>query len=427
MANFIQKLGNFVSGKKQATRKVASASGLDVNEQTNASTTFLEYLDDDAVLNSNLKQLQDGVFVEPIRLDVPVDSKLSESKLEDYNEQLDRVNFAQKIKDAYPALWHNGNIFFEMDVIGDRLIGLYEIDANSMKVKETDEGEIIGYVQEGQGIAKVEFPKEKILHIRAPSLKTGALGQPLLTPLKYPLARKVTAENFLSGMVANLQPLIYLNLTDSTDEAIKDIQKELKAAKDPLNPLKIITLLENEDVGRVDTGTTSDFKTIFDYIDRQNDEIIRVVQIPPIVAGTVDNSNRSNSEIQERAVFGRTASAWQNFFVNALQQEFLNKIKWTDVKFEFPIEDERKQEAALVRATKLKDLGYSQEAIHKVLIENGIKVEEDFQEMDIEGGEPINEDLSQYESRKPRPKDGIPQNEAQRQNDIKNGTKKESQ
>lgn len=414
------KMARFVSVKKQAKRNIFTATGGKEHEVTTTTDVdFVGFIDKDAVLNSNLRQLQDGVFENYPRVDT------KDTKSEEYNKQLEKVSFGRKFKNQFAALWHNGNQFFEIDVIGNQLIGFYEIDAASMKIITNDKGEIKEYIQSGLGEKDITFAPERIIHIKAPSLRTGVKGKPLLTPLQYPLERKEVAENYMAGMIANLHPLVFIELSDSNDTQVRAIQNEIRAPRKPLDPLKVIALLSNEKVGRVDTGNTSNFDSIQRYINDQNDEIIRVVQIPPIVAGTVDNSNRSNSEIQERAVFGRTSNSWKNFFVNELNNEFAEKVGWKDFSFEFPETDERKQEAALVRAMKFKELGYTPIAVHETLEEAGFKIKPDFVEQETDAG--MTKDINDMPSRQPRPKEGIPQNEEQRQRDVQNDTKKVQQ
>jgi hypothetical protein len=414
-------VSRFVTGKKQAVRNVSTATGTNRNESTSSpNADYINFIDNDAVLNSNLRQLQDGVFENYPRID-----DAENTKADEYNKQLEKTGFGKKFKNQFVSLWHEGNMFFEVDVVGNKLIGFYEIDANTIKTIESDKGEIISYTQTGVGNKDINLPVNKIIHIKAPSLRTGVRGKALLTPLKYPLNRKQTAENYLAGIIDNLHPLLFLELGESDDDQVTAIQNELRAKREPLDQLKIISLLTDEKVGRVDTGTTDNFEAIRNYINDQNDEIIRVVQIPPIVAGTVDNSNRSNSEIQERAVFGRTAKAWQNFFIDELNRQFEEKVGWKNFSFEFPETDDRKKEAALVRASKFKELGYTPEAIHSTLVEAGFKIEKEFVEPEELNG--ITKDINDMPSRAPRPKEGIPQNEAQRQQDVQNNTKKVSQ
>ena len=249
-------------------------------------------------------------------------------------------------------------------------------------------------------------------------ISTGVWGQSFIKPLEYVLNRKRTAENYLAGMIYHLAPVVYLK-TDSLDEeeAIR-VRNELRSVRDPTDPLKLITLGKDEDVGRSELGSTSYFDAIQSYIDTQNNEIIRILQTPPIVAGTVDDSNRSNSEIQARYVFANTIFAWQNFLVKELNNEFVKRLGWKDVTFSFPVTDEREMEQALIRANKFKELGYSEDAIHEYLERAGIKIKADFQEIKTEA---VKKDINDMPSREPRPSTGIPQNEEERLNARANG------
>lgn len=407
-------------GKKTATRTIFGATGVDTEKPAASDVNFKQFIQDDAVLNSNLKQLTDAIFEFYPQVDSIDENKASLVK--ERNEQLKKVNFGQKLKDNFASLWHSKGMFFEIVMNGTKLKEFYMIDADTIKLTENDVGTITKIVQT-QPDGDKELSLDRIIHIKPPSVNTGSLALPLLTPLKYPLERKLFAQNTQAGLVANLNPLLYLNLIETDDIQVKAIQNELRAKKDPLDPMKIISLLEDEKVTRLDTGTTQAFEDLNIYIDRQNDEIVRVVQIPPIVAGTVDNSNRSNSEIQERAVFGRTVSAWHNWYIEQLDLAMIKFAKWEDTFFEFPETDERKQEQAIIRASKLRELGYSNEAVHDVLIQSGIKIKPEFEEMETD----IAKDKGEFESRQLRDKSGIPQNEAQRQQDVQNGTKKTAQ
>jgi len=412
-------MGWNIFGKKSPTRTIFGATGTSTEKDITIDINFKEYVDTDAVLNSNLRQLTDSIFQNDIKVDVEdtKDKKIAE----DRTKQLKNVNFTRVVKDNFGSLFYNGNMFFEIVANGKKLKEFYWIDGSTLKIKEDDFGKIIEVIQKQPSGDKVLDPK-RIINIKAPSTRTGTLGIPLLQPLKYTLNRKRTAENYLAGMIENLSPLLFIEMGEADDKQAQDIKNAIRTRRDPLDPLKLISLLPNEKVGRVDTGTTSNFDAIQKYIDAQNDEINRVVQIPPIVAGTVDNSNRSNSEIQAKFVFGSTTMAWQNWLSNEFTLALKDKLGWDNTECEFPESDERKLEASLVRANKLKELGYSQEAIHKFLVKEGFEIEEDFQEIPEQVGG--TKDINDMPSREPRPKDGIPQNEAQRQSDIKNGTKK---
>lgn len=410
-----------IFGKKKANRTVFTATGHPTPTPDPNPSEIKEYLKKDPVLASNLRQLTTSIFEEFLQGDAKKGKKVSKKRLDEFNEQLEKSGFHEELVNALPGIFWNGNMFFEVIVLNGKLKEIYMIDPETMKIEEDDYGTILGYTQRQPQQDDKFFSKEKILHIRAPSLETGAWGKSYLKPLEFTLARKEVAENYLAGMIVNLNPIIFLKLlADANEDQVFAIRNALRATREPTDPAKIIGLLQSEDIGRVDLGTTENFESIYRYIDRLNDEIIRILQVPPIVAGTVDNSNRSNSEIQERAVFGRTVHYWQNFLIMELNTKLLrNKLNITDITFEFPLIDERKQEAVITRALKLKELGFSNDAVFEYLYNHGVKVKNDFNEENEDTG--VEKSLDIMPSREPRDKGGIPQNEEQRLNSRENG------
>lgn len=405
-------------GKKKAQRHVLGASGAQSDETVSPTNESIKkFLDEDAVLASNLRRLVDNVLIEAPEIEHMNGKKVPQAKLDNYNEQLNDVRFHKIMRSGLYGLIWNGNLFFEYHQVGNRLTELYVIDPETVKVIRDRKGDVLEYKQKTSS-GDITLNKNRIIHITMDHISTGVWGQSFIKPLEYVLNRKRTAENYLAGMIYHLAPVVYLK-TDSLDEeeAIR-VRNELRSVRDPTDPLKLITLGKDEDVGRSELGSTAYFDAIQSYIDTQNDEIIRILQTPPIVAGTVDNSNRSNSEIQARYVFANTIFAWQNFLVKELNNEVIKRLGWKDVTFSFPVTDEREMEQALIRANKFKELGYSQDAIHEYLERAGIKIKADFQEIETEA---VKKDIDDMPSRQPRPSTGIPQNEEERLNARKNG------
>jgi hypothetical protein len=409
-------------GKRSAVRTVFGSTGTPTEKtQHHLSTSLKKYLETDPVLTSNTRQIVMAIHERPIMPKAKSGKPSQKKKIDNLKRDIDKTEFYTKLQDATPALFWNGNAFLEVVVANGRLNEVYVIDPETIKPVEDDYGNVLKWVQ-NQPEGDVEIPKERIVHIRMPSLKTDTMSESYIKPLSYVLARKEVAENYLAGMIQNMSPMIFLKFSEVLgDHEIDQIKNELRAKKGPIDPFKIVGLKENDVVERVKSGDTEEFASVQDYINSLNDEIIRILHVPPIVAGTVDNSNRSNSEIQERAVFGRTVSFFQNLIVEQLNKRLLmDKLGMEDITFEFPVVDERKKETAIVRAQKLKELGFTNDVIHKYLTEEGLDIANDFvPEPETEN---VVKDINDMESRRPRDKGGVPQNEQERLNSRANGT-----
>lgn len=413
---------DYVFGRRSAQRSVLTATGANKENPVDSTATELKkYLNTDAVLSSNMREIQFGIFEKPMEIKRQIGKEVSEDKVSKYNKQLDNSAFYSRTMDALPALIWNGNAFFEVDIVSGVLKGVYNIDPERMKPVTDDTGEVIEW-RHRAAQKEIVIPKERIIHLRMPSLNSDLLAQSFLLPLQYTLDRKRIAENYLAGMIENLNPIIFLKFIQTAPpEELDKLKNELRASRGPIDPFKILALDSQDEIGYIQAGTTQGFQDVQSYINTLNDEIIRVLHVPPIVAGTVDNSNRSNSEIQERAVFGRTVNFFQNLLLKQLNKQLIqDRLGWKDVELTFPLRDDREKETVIVRAQKLKELGYSNDVIHKYMQENGFDLENDFVEPEqVEG---ITKDIDDMESRRPRDKGGVPQNEEERVNSRANGT-----
>ena len=150
-------------------------------------------------------------------------------------------------------------------------------------------------------------------------------------------------------------------------------QLSVKAA-DP-DKTQIIGVPKEDQVELIKLFTTEDFNDITMYIEKQKEQIITLLQVPPIISGTVDNSNRSNSEIQARLVFYNTIRAFQNLILEELNYELLRKLHWKKVEFRFAAIDQRVDVETLKLAKTMRsDLNFTQEAVEAFLQENGFKL-----------------------------------------------------
>jgi capsid portal protein len=195
------------------------------------------------------------------------------------------------------------------------------------------------------------------------------------------------------------------------------------AAKDP-SKINLLNIDVQEAMELYKLYTTESFNDLLAYIQKQKEAIINLVQVPPIVAGTVDNSNRSNSEIQARYTFYNTIKAFNNIIKEELDSEFLPKIGWKGVEFKFGETDRRNETDILKNAKVLReDLHFTQDAVLEYLKQNGFKIPEVKKIFD-EKMEEINKpqsNSSDFPSREPRSKSGIPKNEATRIEDKQMG------
>lgn len=384
------------------------------------------YITSDPDLASAMRKFVDNTMIEMPRVIKSAGSKVADSTVDSYNEQLENVRFYRLMRNAMYSLLWNGNAYFEVKFSGKKLKEMYNIDPETIKIVTNAYGEPIGYKQQVSNAPEVNFTPEEIIHITIDHIETGEWGMAFLKPLQQSLKRKAVAEDYLQWMVENnkFAPLIKTKTIDSmTPVEMQRVRAEIEQTNIDANKLPFLNFGVDEDLELLHIFTTENFADVVAYIEKQKEAILTVLQVPPILAGSVDNSNRSNSEIQARYVFYNTITAFQNLVVEELDHEMLRKLKWKDVDFMFPEVDKRSETEIIQIAKALRtDLHFTEEAVLEYLRQAGFKIPAVAVIFDKTMDPAVMaENTNEAPSRMPRDKGGIPPNEKQRINDKKMG------
>lgn len=386
-----------------------------------ATIILKEYIESDPDLAANLRRFVDNVLMESPKIIPKKGEKIAESTIKNYNEQLAEVRFYKLMRAAIYSLLWNGNAFFEIKFRGKKLTEMYVIDPDTIDIVKDKTGtEVTGYEQQVSESRVIKFLPEEIIHISIDHLDSGVWGKSFIKSLTQTLKRKEIAEYYLQWLLQNnkIAPLVNIKASNLSDEQWDHILQEFKIKETDPNYTQVINSNPDDKVEIMRIFTLEDMSDVMKYIDEQKTQIMTLLQVPPIIAGTVDNSNRSNSEIQARLVFYNTIKAFQNIVAEELDYEMLKKLQWNKVRFKFPAVDQRNDVETIKLAKSLKqDLHFTDEALLEFLKESGFKVpqvETLFEEV-VE--EPTKTNSDDFPSREPRDKAGIPENEAQRLED----------
>lgn len=420
-------------GSKNVNAKTARRYTLDYNEKgmpkdnpDKTKTTVLKnYITSDPDLAAAMRKFVDNVLIEMPRI-VAV-GKLSPSTVKGYNDQLKDVRFYRLMRNAIYSLLWNGNAYFEVKFSGKKLKEMYNIDPDTISIITNAAGEPIGYVQKIGTAPEVRFTPDEIVHITLDHIETGEWGMAFLKPLHESLRRKAVAEDYLQWLIENnkFAPIVKTKTIDSmTTTELMRVRAEIEQTNIDANKLPFLNFGIEEDLELLKIFTTENFNDVTNYIEKQKEAIVTILQMPPIIAGTVDNSNRSNSEIQANFVFYNTIIAFQNLVAEELNYEMIRKLGWKNVEFVFPEVNKRSETDIIKIAKSLRvDLHFTEEAIVEYLRQNGFRIPEVDTLFD-ESMDPANvspQNSNDAPSRQPRDKTGIPVNEKQRISDRQMG------
>ena len=143
------------------------------------------------------------------------------------------------------------------------------------------------------------------------------------------------------------------------------------------NPDLPITTIGDEDMEAKRFMDESVFLPIIEMLRELRNKILTLIRVPPIIAGTVDNSNRSNSDVQAYFSFNNRVKAIQEDIEDDINDDLLPKLGIEDVEFRFPEVNDRDLMEHLDMAVKMIMQGAKKEVINDWLIDKGYDVPKD--------------------------------------------------
>jgi hypothetical protein len=188
---------------------------------------------------------------------------------------------------------------------------LHTLNPTDVKIRSDEHGDILEYYMDtgGENSVLVSWSPEEVLHIADPSFELNAWGEIQIKSIANAIILKQSIRKLMLWLFQTNQFRPIFNPKGASTEQITRSIVYLKESQNNINkPL----IFEGE----------FDFKTLREFNDLEvlnkliyklDEEILNLLQVPPIYAGLPDNSNRSNSDAQERSFNTRVRSIQKTF------------------------------------------------------------------------------------------------------------------
>lgn len=302
-------------------------------------------------------------------------------KLESKNKQLlDRANnFMEEIgfEIKLPNLLRNmivyGDAFLEIEYVpGTRTPkDVHILETTEMEIISDEHGEIYGYRQNKPGKTPVDFSLDECVHFKWLEFGGRLFGMSQLKSLTNTVQTKYYAENYNRTKFQNYSPRIAWMAKNASDEQMKQLIDMLRHAKDM--PHKDIVLQGDIDFKPlIETTDDTNFIKLLEYLRTQ---ILMTTQVPPIMLGLPDNSNRSNSDVQMRA-FESNVKSLQRPVAFTINKKVMQLLGFKNAKFVWNPLDKRNEKDDLEIAEKLAAIGFDDETIVEFLKTAGLELRE---------------------------------------------------
>lgn len=248
---------------------------------------------------------------------------------------------------------------------------IHTIDPTLVKIETDEHNKVLKYWQANVSSGQVanrepQWEPEEILHISEARVEMSNWGEISMRSIYEAVAIKYHIKKFMLWLFETNQFRGIYNPKNADEQAIKLMISYLKESERDISK-PVIAVGEFE---YMQMREFKDLKTLNDLLYKMDEEILNLLQVPPIYAGLPDNSNRSNSDAQERALNTRVKNLQKifEFYINKL----LVRMGIFKSNFRFKPSNRKDIRETLELAEIMKNSGFKTEIISDFLRREGL-------------------------------------------------------
>lgn len=348
---------------------------------------FNDLLDlmEDSTFNTEVNVIVDAIMKEGYKI---VDKKDSSQRASDKELELEeKYRFSKLLRSIFLNILVYRNSFVEIEYKGRKAKKLHLLETTEMNINVDPHGDILGYTQIHEsgpvgglfGFAQrnnkqsIFFEPEEVIHISPSRITTNPWGYVDTRSIKNIIDAKQYIEQYIFELFKdNKFRDIYIIKSATSKDQVKNFLEALKQGK--LYPNKDLAL--EGDVEHKQLRDMKDFDHLLKLLENYKAMIREFLRVPPLMVGDV-GSNKSTGEFEVRYAFDNTVRSWQKVIEDEINYELFPLIGYSKYKMvHFPL-DKPSEKNAIEMAQQLKGLGYSNDSIHKFLLEKGVALPED--------------------------------------------------
>lgn len=314
----------------------------------------LRVIKKDPVIKGAILSLVDRTMETPYQVvgrDKRSRAKTAELKLED-------LRFSRVLRKMLFNLFLYGNSFVEIIKKKGTTTDLNVLETTLMDIKAKDNGDIISYEQDvSSGI--ISWPEDRITHTKLSEITTNVWGDVDIESLYDTLLLKNSIRNWMRWFFETNQSRGLYIIENASSTKVKDFLSLLKANESNLNAPVIVQGKVNYQILR---NFSEEGKSLIDVLEWCDTQMLSLLQVPPIVMGFSDQSGRSNSVEQFKAINTRIKNVHE-ILKDSITYDLFPKMGFNKVKLEFGSLDEQNMKVKVETIKLMKDAGLSNEAI----------------------------------------------------------------
>lgn len=299
-----------------------------------------------------------------------IEGKDKRSKTTALEETLRELRFDRTLRKAVYNLILYNNAFIELvrNGAGD-LQDLNILETDFMQIDAEPNGDIIGYYQDlGKVGSNPYWDAKDVVHLKLDDFTTNVWSELNVEAIYETVLIKDFIRMWLSWFFRTNQLRVTFGLKDANTAKVKEFLGYLKAAEKyvdrpiPYEGEMVVQRLQEFDK----TGMT-----VMELLRWCDEQIMVLLQVPPIAVGFPDKSGRSNSVEQDKSLYTRVKTI-HRILEDDFTYDLFTKAGFPKAKFRFNIPDETSRERVLTNVLTMRNAQFTPEAIEEYLTSQGI-------------------------------------------------------
>lgn len=295
-----------------------------------------------------------------------IDKKSRQKALEN---KLKELRFNQVLRKVLFNLILYNNAFIEIVKKGDEVTDLNVLETTLMRIDALDNGDIKKFYQEiGGNQSNPEWKPDQIIFIKLDDINNNVWSDISIRSLYDTVLLKDYVRQWMGWFFKTNQMRGVYAIETTNDTKVKEFVSYLKQSeKDVTKPMVLM--------GKVVYQTLNDFaekgKSIIDLLVWCDQQILQLMQVPPIAVGVPDSSGRSNSVEQNQSLNTRVKSL-HRVLEDSFTYDLFPKINFAKNEFTFTVVDNVVMEQALSNIQLMRNAMFTEEAMKEYLDNLGI-------------------------------------------------------
>jgi len=387
-----------------------STKGKEEVEPTVKFKTIQEEILKDEEVRGFYSYIVDAIIQSGYRLEGPTAAK--------DQELLGKLKWEKIRKGVYFKGLTEKHAFLELIPNAERtgIVKLKFQPSYSMVPLKDERGELKGWVKHDVNGKDVPFELDEISHLSVEDFDGRFWNTPDLVTLERLIKLKQYIIEHITRKFEMNEFRVHFHLQNSNPDEVESILDNMRvvaterdkylvtAGQDPLKGYKL--------------DTEDSILPLIDLLNKVRNLVLTLIRVPPIIAGTVDNSNRSNSDTQANFVFVMRVKSFLLDLEDEINNELFPKLG-IESKLKHNTVSLREDKQWMDMANQLIAMGASKDKTVDWLIENGVNIKADMfipsarekaeqdvmKDLGVDQAMPFAKNSDLYPSRKPQKKD----------------------